>query len=434
MNRRIGNGALAIGIVIAAAAIAFQPPPPDGVLDAAVDMLKEGRQTFRHDTFGDEAFWGGELRLHEAISGASFGGVGPGLSPAEALELGLKVDIEALPNKLLNDISKGKVGLDDPATTLRLLSHDAVVGVTGFFDDEGGLSAVGIQCALCHSIVDDSFTSGLGVRLDGWANRDLDVGRIIALAPDLSPFADLLGLSQDDVRDVLRSWGPGRFDAALVLDGMAEAPGGGPAATLIPPAFGLAGINLHTWTGWGSVSHWNAFVANLEMHGVGTFYDPRLDDPDRFPIAARHGFGSVRNSPDLITPRLAALHVYQLVLKAPVPERDSYDSAAADRGRDVFEDKALCATCHVPPLLTEPGWNMHTAQEIGVDDFQSMRSPDERYRTAPLKGLFSHAQGGYYHDGRFPTLDAVVAHYDRHFGLELTADEKKDLVEYLKSL
>jgi cytochrome c peroxidase len=175
-------------------------------------------------------------------------------------------------------------------------------------------------------------------------------------------------------------------------------------------------------------------VANLELHGQGTFYDPRLDDPDRFPIAARHGFGSVRNSPDLITPRLAALHVYQLVLKAPVPERDSYDSAAADRGRDVFEDKALCATCHVPPLFTEPGWNMHTAQEIGVDDFQSMRSPDERYRTAPLKGLFSHAQGGYYHDGRFPTLDAVVAHYDRHFGLELTADEKKDLVEYLKSL
>jgi mono/diheme cytochrome c family protein len=239
------------------------------------------------------------------------------------------------------------------------------------------------------------------------------------------------------VRDVLRSWGPGKFDAELVLDGKAFRPDGKSAATLLPPAYGLAGVNLATWTGWGSVTHWNAFVANLEMHGQGTFYDPRLNDAEKFPIAAREGFGNVRpepGEPDLITGKLAALHLYQLAIPAPRPPADSFDAAAAARGKALFEGKASCATCHVPPLYTEPGWNMHTPEEIGIDSFQADRSPDGRYRTSPLKGLWAHQKGGFYHDGRFATLGDVVNHYDAHFELALTDDEKAALVEFLKSL
>jgi hypothetical protein len=243
-----------------------------------------------------------------------------------------------------------------------------------------------------------------------------------------------LGVDEETVRTVLRSWGPGKFDAALLLDGKAFRPDGGSAATLIPPAYGLAGVNLHTWTGWGSVTHWNAFVANLEMQGQGTFYDPRLDDPDRFPLAARAGAGHVRNDPDLVTPKLAALQFYQLALPAPTPVAGSFDAQAAQRGEAVFAGAARCASCHVPPLFTEPGWNLHRAEEIGIDDFQSSRSPEERYRTAPLRGLSAHAKGGFYHDGRFATLAAVVDHYDSFLGLGLSAAQRADLIEYLKSL
>ena len=268
------------------------------------------------------------------------------------------------------------------------------------------LRSVGITCALCHSNVDDSFAPGIGTRRDGWAARDLDVGAIIAFAPSVQPFVDLLGLvdpsiNAPTVRKVLRSWGPGKFDAELLMDGKAFRPDGKSAATLIPPAFGLAGVNLHTWTGWGSVTHWNGFVANLEMQGRGTFYDPRLNDATKFPIAALAGFGDVRNDPDLVTSKLAPLHVYQLSLQAPRPPRGCFDAAAAARGDALFEGKADCARCHVPPLFTEPGWNMHTPEEIGIDAFQADRSPDGHYRTSPLKGLWTHAKGGYYHDGRF---------------------------------
>jgi hypothetical protein len=312
---------------------------------------------------------------------------------------------------------------------------NAVVGVKGFFDSSGEhLDGVGIQCALCHSTVDDSLAPGIGRRRDGWPNRDLDVGAIINLSPDLSSVAQLLGVSEATVRSVLTSWGPGKFDAALFLDGKATRPDGKTAATLLPAAFGLAGVNLHTYTGWGSVSHWNAFVANLEMHGQGTFYDPRLDDATRFPIAARERFGHVRSDPDLITAKLPALQLYQLALRAPSPPAGSFDSARAERGKALFAGKAKCAGCHVPPLYTEPGWNMHTAAEIGIDDFQAQRSPDGRYRTTPLKGLFTRTKGGFYHDGRFPTLDAVVAHYDQFMGLGLSASERAELTEFLRSL
>jgi len=397
-------------------------------------MLEEGQRIFRFDTFGDEAFWGGTLKLHRAIEGQRFGGVGPGVSPATALAVGLKVDAEALPPDVLNAIRHGRVNLNDPAVTLALLDAKAVVGLTGHRDAGGGLSSVGIQCSLCHSTVDNSVAPGIGRRLDGWPNRDLNVGAIIALAPDLSAVADLLQTDQATVRRVLNSWGVGKFDAQLFLDGKAFRPDGKTAATLLPAAFGLAGVNLHTYTGWGGVSHWNAFVANLEMHGKGTFIDARLNDPLQFPIAARAGFASVRNDPDLITSKLPALQYYQLSIPAPEPARGTFDARAAAAGKTVFNGAGRCATCHVPPLFTEPGWNMHTAAEIGIDDFQSSRSPDQRYRTTPLGGLFTRQKGGFYHDGRYADLRAVIDHYNQALNLNLTEQAKRELVEYLKSL
>jgi hypothetical protein len=400
----------------------------------AAQLAKQGRQIFRFDTFGDEKFWGDTLKLHKAVAGADNGGVGPGLSPAAALGVGLKVDVDALPPEIQQALARGEVDLDDPAVTLALLKLNAVVGVTGLFDSRGGLRSMGIQCALCHSTVDDSFAPGIGHRQDGFANRDLNVGAIVSLAPDLRAVANLLGTDVATVKKVVGAWGPGKFDAELFLDGKGFRPDGKTAATLIPPAYGLAGVNLHTFTGWGSVPYWNAFVANLEMHGQGVFYDPRLDNAKQFPVAARNRSGHVTNSPDLITPKLAALHFYQLALAAPKPPSGSFDPAAAARGAKLFTGKAECATCHVPPLFTEPGWNLHKPAEIGIDAFQADRSPTHRYRTTPLKGLWAHQKGGFYHDGRFATLSAVVDHYDRFFELRLSQREKQDLVQYLKSL
>ena len=416
----------------------------------AGELVEQGRQIFRFDTFGDEEFWGNTLKLHRAIAGSRFGGIGPGVSPLTALAVGLKVDSEALPADLVESIRRGRLDPADPANTLALLRLNSVVGVTGFFNPQGMIQSIGIQCALCHSTVDDSLAPGIGRPLDGWANRDLNVGAIVALAPDLSTVANLLGIDDPTVRRVLGSWGPGKFDAEVFLDGKAFRDDGKSAATLIPPAFGLAGVNLHTWTGWGSVTHWNAFVANLEMHGKGTFYDPRLNDPAQFPVAARAGFGNVRSEPDLITAKLAALHFYQLAIPSPAAPTRIDPSAprspreifagppavspAVENGKLIFNEKAKCATCHVPPLFTEPGWNMHTAAEIGIDDFQSNRAPDRRYRTAPLKGLWTHQKGGFYHDGRFATLRDVVEHYNNFFRLGLDGQEKNNLVEYLLSL
>lgn len=404
------------------------------VVHHAERMLRDGRNIFRFDTFGSEAFFGDALQLHKAIAGAKNGGVGPGVSPKTALAVGLKVDSQALPPTLAAKIRAGQVDLDDPATTLALLRLDAVVGLTGKFDDAGRIRSIGVQCALCHSTVDDSFAPGIGKRLDGWANRDLNVGLIISLAPNLKPFADLLRVDEATVKKVLTSWGPGRFDAILDKDGKAFRPDGGQAGTLIPPAFGLAGVNLHTWTGFGSVPYWNAYVAATEMHGSGTFFDARLGDPDQYPVSARSGAGNTRGTPDLVTSKLAALHFYQLALPAPLAPASSFDKAAAARGKDVFEGRGQCATCHVPPLFTEPGHNLHTPAEMGVDSFQADRSPTHMYRTAPLAGLWSHQKDGFYHDGRFATLADVVAHYDNNFRLGLSDQEKSDLIEYLKSL
>jgi hypothetical protein len=407
---------------------------------AATTDIQAGQQIFRFDTFGDEAFWGGTLKLHQAIQGSEHGGVGGGVSPMMALGVGLKVDSEALPADVVAGIKSGQVDLNDPATTIALLKLGAVVGLKGTMSDAGTsgdtLAAIGITCAFCHSSVDDSFAPGIGKRLDGWPNRDLNVGAIINLSPDLTAVATLLGVDQPTVRAVLQSWGPGKFDAELFLDGKAFRPDGGSAATLIPPAYGMAGVNLHTYVGWGSIPYWNAFVAVLEMHGQGNFYDPRLDNAQQFPVAARNRSGHTQVAPgqDLVASKLPALHVYQLSLPAPKPASDSFDAAGATRGAELFSGSAKCASCHMEPLRTESGWNMRTAAEIGIDDFQANRSPEKAYRTTPLRGLVSHQKGGFYHDGRFATLLDVVNHYDATFSLGLTQAQKNDLVEYLKSI
>jgi len=315
-----------------------------------------------------------------------------------------------------------------------LLKLNSVVGVTGHFDKAGRITSMGIQCAFCHSTVDDSLAPGIGKRLDGWANRDLNVGAIVSLAPNLKPFTDLLGVDVATVKKALGAWGPGRFDAELDKDGKAFRPDGKQAGTLIPPAFGLAGVNLHTWTGFGSVTYWNAWVAVTEMHGSGTFFDARLNDKQQYPIAAKTGSGNSRGKPDLVTAKLADLHFYQLAIPAPKPPAGSFDKPAAMRGKQIFDAKGKCATCHVPPLFTEPGNNLHSPEEVGVDSFQADRSPTHMYRTSPLAGLWSHQRGGFYHDGRFVSLGEVIDHYDTLLGLKLTDQEKKDLVEYLKSL
>jgi len=429
------------------------------VVQNATQKVLMGEQVFRFDTFGDEAFWGDTLKLHQAIEGAKLGGVGLGVSPKTALAVGLKVDVDALPRNIVEQIERGRVNLNDPAVTLLLLKLNAVVGLTGTFNPSGTLKSVGIQCALCHSTVDNSRpelcagqispnpgTGCIGRRLDGWANRDLNVGAIVALAPDLSVVANLLQTDQATVRKVLNSWGPGKFDAELFMDGKAFNPQqvtdgvitgtNVPGATLIPPAFGLGGVNLHTWLGWGSVPHWNAFVANLEMHGKGRFFDARLNNAAQFPIAAANGFADVPHinpDDDQITPKLAALQLYQLSLPAPNPTV-RFDKAAAARGDELFSGKAGCNNCHVEPLWTEPGWNLHTASDVCVDSFEADRGPDMRYRTSPIGALSTHLKGGFYHDGRFPNLNAVVNHYNKCMNLGLSDSEKGDLIQYLISL
>jgi cytochrome c peroxidase len=408
------------------------------ISENAQRMMEQGKQIFRFDTFGSEDFWGGKLRLHEAIAGEKLGGVGSGVSPKTALALGLKVDAEALPAELVAQIKAGNVNLDDPATTAALLKLNAVVGVTGFFNPEGRLRSIGIQCALCHSTVDDSFSPGIGKRLDGWGNRDLNIGAIVATAPNLKPFSELLGVDVATVKAVLNSWGPGRYDAELNMDGKAKSPDGKSAATMMPSAFGLAGVNQHTWTGgWGTVTYWNAYVANTQMYGKGTFIDSRLENAKQYPVAAKAGWGHKRDATDLITAKLPALHFYQLAMPTPKAPEGSYNAEAARRGQALFNGKAKCSTCHVPPIFTEPGHNLHKADEIGIDSFQADRGPERQYVTTPLRALFDTQKihkGGFYHDGRFATLLDVVNHYNGFKKLSLTEQEKKDLVEYLKSI
>jgi mono/diheme cytochrome c family protein len=429
----------ALGVAVIGTVDAFNRPSADARnLAASEKLFAEGKQIFRFDTFGDEAFWGDQLRLHETVRT---------LSPRQALGLGLKVDVDALPRDLVKALRRGEVNLDDPAVTVALLKLDAVLGVKGFFDD-GTLSSIGLTCAVCHSTADDSLAPGIGHRLDGWANQDLDVGRIVTSAPNLTPLTNLLQVSEATLKSILQSWGPGYYDAIINHDGKVGPP---PhlGAVRIPPAFGLAGHNLHTWgAGWGTVSYWNAYVANTQMMGIGNFYDPRLNDPAKYPVAARSGRWNIRcgkpvgnvvralcgpGEEDRVTSKLAALHFYQLALPAPKPPKGSFNRGAAKRGERIFNGEGKCASCHMPPLFTDAGWNAHRGEEMCIDNFHANRAPGNAYVTAPLAGLFAKSKRGFYHDGRFQNLEAVVDHYNSCFGLALTAREQGDLVEYLKS-
>jgi hypothetical protein len=422
--------------------------PPDPVTMNAAALIAQGRDTFRNDTFGDEAFWGSAgLGLQAGVAK---------VDPTTALSLGLKVDMDALPAAVVTGIQNGSISLTDPKTTVALLQLNAVVGIKGTVDAAGNLTDIGITCALCHSTVDDAFAPGVGHRLDGWANRDLNIGAIVAAtvtnpAPVLAYFQNAgVTLTAQQLVGILNSWGPGKFDAEVFLDGKATppagngsagaaGPGGTDSAVLIPPAFGLLGVNEHTWTGWGSITYWNAFVANLEMHGQGNFTDSRLANATKFPVAAANHLDHVTHDTDLISSKLPALELYQLSIPIPTPPAGSFDPAAAARGKAAFAEYH-CNSCHVFGVTSDPGWNMHTPAEMALDPFQANRAPDGMYRTAPLNGLWTHVKGGFFHDGRFQSLDAVLDHYATNGigngGTPFTFDgtDKADIEAYLLSL
>ena len=405
------------------------PPPIEVSLNPA--LVEEGKDVFRFATFGDETFWSGVLQLDKAILGEENGGFGLGFSPNAALSVGLKVDADALPQAVVDGLSDGSIDLDDPATTVALLNLDAVLGVVGNFDDDGNLASVGINCALCHSTVDDSFGPGIGSRLDGWPNRDMNAGAIIA-STNLEPLADILGVDVLTAQAVLNAWGPGRFDGALLLDGQPVGEDGLfiPAAP-IPAIFGLQGINPVSYTGFGDVEMWSRFVAVVELGGQGNFSDPRLNSP-RFPIAVLTRAFDRTTDEDLVEPVIAPLLEYIASLLPPVPEEDSFDRVAAIRGQSLFSGKAQCASCHAGAAFSDN--ILRDPDEIGIDGIGANRYPSGKYRTTPLRALFTKSEGGYFHDGRFSTLDDVVVHYDDFFNLELTENEQSDLVQYLKAL
>jgi cytochrome c553 len=387
---------LAVLVAVAVAACGRRAAP-------AKPTALEGQRTFRFDTFGDEAFWTDTLRMHEVIEGAALGGLGEGVNPATALGVGLKVDADALPSGLIADLKAGKVDLQSPATTVALLRLDAVVGLHARVDAGGHITTLGVTCALCHSTVDNSLAPGIGRRLDGWPNRDLQPGLILSLSPALQAPA---------VHAVLTSWGKGKYDARWNHDGKND-------PVMIPPAYGLAGTNLATYTGEGDISYWNAYVAVTQMHGQGTFVAPKVHD-------------DIHATPDLVTPKLPALLLYQLSLAAPAPPAGSVDAAAAQRGAAVFAGPGRCASCHVPPHYSDANTRLHAPAEVGTDPLLAQRGTTGQYRTTPLRGLAQHPP--YFHNGSAATLDAVVAHYVQTLSLTLTSQQRADLVQFLRTL
>ena len=402
---------LVLAIVCSVAACAHEdaatpvaPLPGDVTLAAGGSQspatLGEGKSIFRFDTFGDETFWTDTLRMHEVIRSS--------VSPLTALSVGLKVDADALPEAVKTAIQNNAVDLNAPATTVTLLKLGAVVGVRGQVDENGTLQRVGITCALCHSTVDNSFMPGIGRRLDGWPNRDLNVGAIVSLSPVLTPAQ----------KAVYGSWGPGMYDPRYNIDGQNM-------PVVIPPAFGLRHVAREIYTGDGPVSYWNAYVAITQMHGHGHFSDPRI------------GVDVNNTPPDLVTSKLAALREYQFSLEAPAPIPGSFDAQAARRGQAVFNGVARCSSCHLAGSLSDVNaGRLHPAAEVGQDPAYAERSATKLYRTTPLRGLWHPPQlkGPYFHDGNAPTLEAAVDHYVGLFNLKLSDTQKSDLVEYLKTL
>jgi mono/diheme cytochrome c family protein len=376
---------------------------------ASTSLAGQGQSIFRFDTFGDEQFWTDTLRLHEVL---------PTVDPATALDVGLKVDVAALPADLVAALKAEQVDLTDPAVTVELLRLNAVVGVIGTVDTAGHLTKVGVTCALCHSTVDNSFAPSIGRRLDGWANTDLNVGAIVALSPALD----------DTTKAEFSNWGPGKYDPRHhAFDGANILPLNSPSLPIvIPPIYGLKGVGFETFTGDGTISYWNSYVGVGQMGGRGNFSDPRI------------GL-FISQTPDLVTPKLAALLAYQLSLRTPRPSKGSFGREAAARGKELFRGQANCNSCHQSPYFTDvmSGADgtvpfLHNPSEVGMNPAYADRSATGKYRTTPLRGLLQHAP--YFHDGSAPELLDVVNHYDALFGLELTANQKEDLVEYLKSL
>jgi mono/diheme cytochrome c family protein len=369
----------------------------DGPMNPA--LITAGQTIFRFDTYGDQTFWTDTLRMHEVIRTS--------VSPATALSVGLKVDVDALPAAVKAGIQNGTINLNDPATTVALLKLGAVVGVIGQVDASNTLTSVGLTCAFCHSTVDNSFAPSIGHRLDGWPNRDLNVGAIIALSPAISPAQ----------KAVYQSWGPGMYDPRFNIDGKNM-------PVVIPPAFGLRHVAREIYTGDDTISYWNAYVAITQMHGHGHFVDQRIGV-------------DVNNPPELVAPKLAALRTYQFSLETPAPIPGTFDAEAARRGRMVFNSVANCASCHVGSVYTDVNQGiLHTPAEDGQDPAYALRSASKLYRTTPLRGLWHPPQlkGPYFHDGHAPTLEAAIDHYVQLQGLTLTARQKADLVEYLKTL
>jgi hypothetical protein len=380
-----------------------------GVINAQSGKTADGQQIFRFDTFGDDQLWTDTLQMQRAIAS---------VSPRAALGVGLKVDADALPPEIVAALETGQVNLDDPAVTIQLLRINAVVGVIGNVDDQGQLTRVGIACALCHSTVDNSLTAGIGKRLDGWPNRDLNVGAILGLSPALP----------DSLKAEFGKWGPGKYDPRHhAFDGTSIIPLNSPSLpVLIPPAYGLRGVGFETYTGDGHISYWNSYVGVSQMGGQGSFSDPRINL-------------TITQKPDRVTSKLPALLDYQLGLEAPVPPNGSFNPTAARRGARLFEGKAGCARCHTAPTFTDvsggpdPGLPLlHDPDEVGADPAYAARSATKRYRSSPLRGIWQHPP--YFHDGSAATLLAVVNHYDERFKLNLSAQQKADLVEFLKSL
>jgi mono/diheme cytochrome c family protein len=371
--------------------------------------LRDGQAIFRFDTFGDEQLWTDVLRMHEVI---------PAVDPVTALAVGLKVDVEALPLSVIEALRAGHVDLTDPAVTIELLRLNAVVGVKGTVSGTGQLTQVGVTCALCHSSVDDSFAPGIGTRMDGWANIDLNVGAIVALSPALDPAT----------KAEFNTWGPGKYDPRHhYFDGINIVPLNSPSLPIvIPPIYGLKGVGFETFTADGPISYWNAYVGVGQMGGHGNFSDPRI------------GL-FITQTPDLVTSKLPALLAYQLSLRAPKAPKGTIDYAAASRGKQLFRSEAGCAACHQAPNFTDvlsgPDPRvpfLHYPAETGMDPAYAAKTATRMYRTTPLRGLQQHPP--YFHDGSAPTLLDVVNYYNEHFGLNLTETQKADLVEYLKSL
>jgi hypothetical protein len=395
---------LGLAVVVPMGACDDDDPTGPAPLDPA--LVAQGKTVFRFDTFGDETFWTDTLRMHEVISAS--------VSPATALSVGLKVDADTLPQAVKDALAAGDIDLDDPATTVTLLKLGAVVGVVGEVDANDSLTRVGVTCALCHSTVDNSFDVGIGSRLDGWPNRDLNVGAIIALSPALTGAQ----------KAVYNSWGAGMYDPRFNFDGRNQ-------PVVIPPAFGLREVRRELYTGDDTISYWNAYVAITQMHGHGTFVDPRI------------GVNVNNTPPNRVTTQiLAALREYQFSIEAPAARPGDFDAAAAERGRTVFNGAGECSTCHAGSLLTDINQGrLHAPSEVASEPepagapSYALRSVTKQYRTTPLRGLFHPPQldGPYFHNGIAPTLEAVVDRYVVKRGLTLTAAQKSDLVQFLKS-